>query len=139
MAIDAARLQTVCDRLISESGRTVTLIKLNRGVDDSNKPWDGRAQPRATPADTQTVKAVFLDTISSRYLGKLVQIQDNISGEQQFCMISTKSMAGKNFRDFDELKESTGTLWAIKAHNILHPGLVEFFGALTLEKKELYT
>jgi hypothetical protein len=134
--VDFARMQALAKRLIEANGRSVTLRRMERTPTDAAKPWRGSAA-RAVPEDTATVIGVFLDTISSRYLGLTIQRDGEEQGEQQLFLVATTSAPTKVLSSFDELLDGT-QLWNIKALNVLRPGDDEIFVAFKATKRELF-
>lgn len=136
MAIDYAKMQQLAQRLIEQSGRSVTLQRLSRKSDDPDKPWRGTAD--LTPADEEViVSAVFLDTISSRYLGLTIQKEGfGDEGSAQYVIVSTLSAPANDLKVFDRLIDGYQA-YQISAINILKPGGTEMFVAFVANKREL--
>jgi len=140
MAVNYANLQALAKRLIEENGRSVTLNKLAPATPaDANKPWRANATPRdALPAEqTVAVTAVFLDTISSRYLGITIQADGTEDAEAKYVMVATTSAPDHDLRSFNELVDET-EVYKITAMNVLHPGDSEIFVAFKAQKRKLF-
>jgi hypothetical protein len=140
MAVNYTRLQALAKRLIEENGRQVTLNKLAPVTPaDTNKPWRSKAAPRDSLPTEQTVNviAVFLDTISSRYLGITIQADGTEDAEAKYVMIATTSAPDHDLRSFNELVDET-EVYKITTLNVLHPGSDEIFVAFKAQKRKLF-
>lgn len=134
--VDFVKMQALAKRLIEANGRSVTLNRMARTPANPAKPWRGQPD-QSVPEVTVDVKGVFLDTISSRYLGLTIQNEGEEKGEQQLFLVATTSAPGKSLREFDQLVDGT-QLWNIKALNVLQPGDEEIFVAFKATKRELF-
>lgn len=135
---DYSTLQDLAKTLITKYGRSVTLNKIDRTPDDSNKPWRGPASVTADPADTVDVDAVIMDTISSRYLGLSIQREGNLQADQMLMIVATSAAPTKDLKTFDECLDGSER-YAITAINVLKPGDDEIFVAFKMAKKELFS
>lgn len=135
-AFDYSEFQDLAAELFTEFGRSVTLVKLDTAITDSNKPWRASDDPRATPDDTATVDAVFLDTISSRYLGLNIEFDEAEKGEQKLVLVATAAAPTKDLRSFNELIDGSKR-YGVIALNILEPGPEEIFVAYKATQRKL--
>jgi len=137
-AFDYVEFQDLAAELFTEFGRSVTLVKLDTAITDSSKPWRVNSDPRNTPDDTATVDAVFLDTISSRYLGLNIEFDEAEKGEQKLVLVATAAAPSKDLRSFNELIDGSNR-YGIIALNILEPGPEEIFVAYKATQRKLMT
>lgn len=133
-AFDYTEFQNTAKELIEEFGRSVTLNRFDDAVADVNKPWRGGA-PRAAPDDTVSAIGVFVDTITSRSLGILIDRDGNETGESRVLIIATASAPGKDLRLFNELLDTDGELYTITSLNVLQPGPAEILVAFKVSKR----
>lgn len=115
--VDFVALAAIAERLITENGRAVTVVKLNQGSDDTAKPWRGVADPRATPVATVTGNGVFVELSSLSELG--IQASDDKRVEK-VVMFAANDDDGNNLLTFDELIDDTER-WKIVASQVLQP------------------
>ena len=139
MAVNYANMQALAKRLIEENGRSVTLNQLTATPTDSNKPWRANATPRDTlPAEqTVTVTGVYLDTISSRYLGITIQRVDSEDAEAKLFMVATTSAPDHDLKQFNELVDGID-VYNLTTLNVLQPGSSEIFVAFKAQKRKLF-
>lgn len=133
---DYAEFQVLAAELFTEFGRSVVLNKIDTTPADSSKPWRGPTDIAASPDDTAAVDGVFLDTISSRYLGLTIERQEGDKGEQKLVLIATNAAPTKDLRLFNELVDGS-TRYYIQALNVLQPGDEEIFIAFKAVQRNL--
>ena len=121
--VDYANLANVGQRLISQNGRTVTLVLKSRISLDVNKPW------RADDGDGLSidVKAVLIPYDEKDIDGDLVR-----RGDKQ-AYISAVGLESYDISLFDELIDNN-VIWKIKNIEILNPGELLLLYILQLRK-----
>lgn len=124
MAINYARLQTIANKLITENGRSITLIKQNRTAADPAKPWRGAADLPLETAGTP-VTAVFVALADSKTLGQFSFAQEGTihkADSDQF-FVSGKAIvdAGIDLTEYDTIQDGT-EVWRITSVDELKPG-----------------
>ena len=77
MAINYEKAARTALRLLSENGRTVTLVKLSTEAYDENMPWYGSQE---LPDEQLTCTAVFVDPVSEKDLGA-AEMLTNVGNE----------------------------------------------------------
>jgi len=119
MAINYTSILTTAQRLINANGRTVFIIRLNRALDDSDKPWRGTADPRTSPDATQSLKAVFVSAGSASNLGFLTESPETIPFEHKFMI--TAAVTGVELEDYDEVVDDSKYYKIVRCQK-LQPG-----------------
>lgn len=126
--VDYAKLQQTAIRLVEENGREVTFIEHSEVLPDPNKPWEGEADPRATPNSTSAQFAVFVDPASASRLGLSTSQPDLIKRSEQIMIVAPGS---EDLLKFQEVLDSDGTYWKILFLETLRPAdltLVSYVG-----------
>lgn len=131
MADDAA-LIALAQRLITASGRAVTLVEFNSTLADANKPWEGAADPRVTPDSTLVVDAVFVEPQSALRLGLIYLTDDMIKRAEQIMLISPG--ASDNLSSYQEVIDEDLSRWKIIDNRVLKPGSSVILNYLTVER-----
>ncbi len=118
--VDFVRLLATAQRLISESGRSIQLVKLDSTPADPTKPWDGPTDPR-TGTTTLTLDGVAVDPTSAARLGLVSMTDDLMKRSEQIYIVA----AGANV-DLDVFNEvnDEGKTWKIEGVRTLRPGKV---------------
>lgn len=104
--------------LVTRFGKAVTLRRLNTTAPDSDAPWRGATDPRAVPAATLVVDAVFVEPSSLRTLGLNAEVVDWVPRCSKVAIISHSS----DLRDYGELLETDATTWRVVGVSTLDPG-----------------
>jgi hypothetical protein len=127
MAFDYAPMAATALALVAEFGRSVTLQRLDRTPPDADKPWLGPVNPRATPAATLTVAAVFVEPGSTQELGLDTTLVDWAARATRIAVIASPA----DLTGYSELVDIDGTTWRIVGVSTLSPGstrLLHFVG-----------
>lgn len=127
MAINYTSILATAQRLINANGRTVSVIRLSRALDDAGKPWRGTANPRTTPDATQSLKGVFVSAGSATDLGFLTEVPETIALEHKFMI--TAAVTGVELEDYDEVVDDSKYYKIVRCQK-LQPGdtaLLYFF------------
>lgn len=82
------RFAATAQRLIDKNGRQVTLVELDGAPATPSQPWKGAADPRAAPASTLTLNAVFVEPNSANKLGLSAVSNDLIKRSEQILMLA---------------------------------------------------
>ena len=85
--IDYTELAEIAQELIDSNGRSVTFNRFDQTPTDPGKPWNGPTDPRGTPDETDTVRAVFLPAGNSSFLGKGVIDEDLLKKSNEVAMV----------------------------------------------------
>jgi len=117
--VDFVPLIATAQRLITENGRSVTLVKLNSTPAVASQPWKGAADPRAVPAATLVLDAVFVEPSSAVRLGLSAETSDMIKRSDQIMIISPG--ASEDVTLYHEVTDGS-TNWKIGAVEVLRPG-----------------
>lgn len=126
--VDFAGLIALAQRLISENGRSVTLIEFDTTPPDPSKPWKGPADPRANPASQLTLDATFVSPGSAAQLGLALETSDLIKLSEQILIMSPG--ANVDVTVFHEVIDD-GETWKIETIEVLRPAtdvLVVYMG-----------
>ncbi len=111
------------EELISETGRTIQIIKFSETPDDSNAPWDGPTTPRLTPEKDVTTVATFVHPTSVSQLGKSTVSDDLKARSEQICLIAPGiSTIPDDLATFTEIIDDDTTRWNITGVETLRPG-----------------
>lgn len=112
------KLAAIAQRLVSESGRAITLVQFNSTPADANKPWRGAADPRGTPDATLAVDGVFVEPSSATKLGMSSEVSDLLKRSSQIIIIATTV----DISDFQEVIDTDTKRWKILGMETLKPG-----------------
>jgi hypothetical protein len=118
MAFDYAPLAATALELVTEFGKTITLRRLDATPPDPDMPWRGPVDPRATPAETLSVPAVFVEPSSQQYLGVNAVMLDWLKRAQQIAIIASTS----DLSAFSELVDTDSSVWRVVGVSTLNPG-----------------
>lgn len=114
--VDFTSLRATAERLISENGRDVTLVKRLRTADDVAKPWRG---PPVGPDLTIVAKAVFVEFEEEDFDSTLVRRGD------KRALISAKVVealdATTMLEEFDTVLDNT-VEWKVVNVVVIEPG-----------------
>jgi hypothetical protein len=127
--VDITSLRSTAERLISENGRDVTLVKRDRTAGDGAKPWRGPASPGTDVS--VTAKAVFVDFEEEDFAATLVRRGD------KRALVSAKVIEELNstavLEEFDVVLDGT-VEWKIVSTTIIEPGPSRVLYDLQLRK-----
>lgn len=118
MAFAYAPLAAAALELVAEFGKTITLRRLNVTPPDPDMPWRGPVDPRATPAETLSVAAVFVEPSSQQYLGVNATLLDWLKRAQQLAIVASTS----DLSAFSELVDTDSSVWRVVGVSTLNPG-----------------
>ena len=121
---DYDRLAATAARLVKNSGRSVTFVKLNETPSDPAQPWKGPASGGET---TLALNGVFVPPGSVRALGEGTEFEDLVARSEQIVITAQ----GENdLREFTEVVDQS-IRWGITGLQVLRPGnttLLAFVG-----------
>lgn len=126
--VDTAPLIATAQRLITENGRSVTLVQLDTTLQDSDRPWLGPADARAVPESTLVLDGVFVTPSDAAKLGISLESDDMIKLSEKIMMISPGPAVDISI--YDEVIDGSDRL-KIVASEQLKPGdelLIAFMG-----------
>ena len=119
--VDFTKLATTAQRLVSENGRTVTIVQLSKDLDDPTKDWRGKHDPRANPEDSISATAVFVDPASFSSLGFKTDAREEVKRSEQIALVALGSGTVKDLTTFDEVQDGDIN-WSIIFSEKLQPG-----------------
>lgn len=99
--VDYVKLAATANRLVTKSGKSITVRKLNSAPADPTKPWRGAVDPRSPAADTQVVAAV---EVAESGIGKLINKKDIPDTVDKFY-IAAPGLSTPDLDDFDEVND----------------------------------
>lgn len=114
---DYASVLQTAQELVTEFGKAVTLRRLNATPPDPDMPWRGPADPRAVPAETLAVDAVFVEPSSQQMLGVNTQQLDWLKRAQQLAIVASSA----DLSVFQELVDGSDA-WRVVGVSTLNPG-----------------
>lgn len=127
MAIDYARMQTVANRLITENGGPVTLVKIDPTPDNPAQPWRG-STPESSPEVTLSVTGIMVEVDDEDVDG------DHVKRGDQFVFVSGQEAGANDLGDFAILRAS-GQQWRImRARRYRPDGSTELAWRLQVRK-----
>lgn len=134
MAIDYAHMANVALQLLTDRGRGVELLRIERAPDNPSLPWRGSgAQVNLrTP-----VTAVFVDPVSEKDLGRRTMRgpEDSVVSGKQIAFIAASENPGVDFTTYDRLLDTdTGLAYTLKEVNLLSPGGTPLLWAIEVER-----
>lgn len=130
MAIDYSALAVKAKQLVDDTGRDVTLVRLDFDQDDPDKDWLGPVNPRSDPQEQATYKAVFVPLSGADKLGLSKQTLDLVKRSSATCMIGTLDDLGQ----YQELIDSEGgDRYKVIASEQLKPGTTALLTFLVLQ------
>jgi hypothetical protein len=118
MAFDYAPLAATALELVTEFGKSITLRRLDTTPPDPDMPWRGPVNPRATPAATLSVPAVFVEPSSQQTLGVNAEMLDWLKRAQQIAIIADTG----DLSAFNELVDTDSSVWRVVGVSTLNPG-----------------
>ena len=127
--VDYVKLTATAQRLITENGRSATLVEYDDTLQDAAKPWQGAADPRAVPASTLTIFAAFVDPSSG--LGLDFVPQDLLKDAESVAICSPGAQVDPSI--FHELIDGT-TRWKLTGVSVLRPADVTVLAVLGLKR-----
>lgn len=115
------------DELVTEFGRSITLIELNTTNNvDASKTWRAPA-PRTTPTSSLTTHGVFVEPSSAQKLGLSADATEMLKRCHQIIIISSTL----DLKKYNEIIDTDGSVWRITGIEQLQPGgttLLYYFG-----------
>lgn len=88
-------LATTARRLVAAAGRTVALQIVSTTSDDAAKPWDGPADPTATPSASITgCSAAFVPIAGASSLGIKTEYEDLLRKCSQVAILTLPASPG---------------------------------------------
>ncbi len=87
MAINYTTMAATAKRLIDASGRSVTLNRFNQTPPDTDVPWEGPADPSATPDATAVVIGTFVPMTTGKDLGLETLDADLMKRTAEVCLV----------------------------------------------------
>ncbi len=87
MAINYTKLAATAKRLVDAAGRSVVLNRLDQAPPDSDIPWEGPADPSATPDATATVIGAFVPLTTGKSLGLETLDMDLMKRTSEVCLV----------------------------------------------------
>lgn len=127
MAINYKRASATTLKLITANGRAVTLVKLNLGAADLNKPWKGSGE---APDETLDATAVFTDPVSEKDLGmaEILNLTSGVKSGELIAFIAAEENLKPDgtpvdLAEYDRLIDS-GLVYTIGEVHTLAPGPV---------------
>lgn len=130
MAEFDAEILAVAQELITENGRSVTLIAFDSTEQNAAQPWNGPADPRAVPDATLAVDAVFVDPSSARSLGVSRPVEDLVKRYSAIMMISPGAQV--DLSQYQEVLDGTNRS-RVESIESLRPGgttFIHFLGVV---------
>lgn len=118
MAFDYAAILVTAQELVTEFGKSVTLRRLNTTPPDPAMPWLPPVDPRAAPAETLAVDAVFVEPSSQQFLGVNTEMVDWLKRANQIAIVATSA----DLSGFSELVETDSVVWRVVGVSTLNPG-----------------
>ncbi len=115
--VDYVNLKAIADRLISENGRDITVVRFDTNANDATQPWDGPTNPRLNTTE-EVIKAVVVEPDSTVALGELTKMVDLTSRSDKIFI----AQAGvEDLTTFNEIQDGD-RLWKIDNVKSLQPG-----------------
>lgn len=127
MTLDYAEIAADALELVTEAGRSVTLVELNNTPADAQKPWRGATDPRLVPTATLAVPAVFVEPSSAQWLGLHLEISDFVKKSSQIAIVASTA----DLKSYNEIIDTDSTRWRITGMEQLKPAstsLLYFIG-----------
>ena len=121
-------------RLIEKYGREVTLIRFDQTPADGLKPWAGPADPRATPDETVTIPAAFVEPTSLSSMGITTVDDDLLKRLDKVCLIAPAVGSSYDLSTFNEIIDD-GTNHKIFRVSTLKPGNTVLLYIVMVAKK----
>ena len=129
--VNFTSLRSLADRLISENGRDIILIKAGTTAADALEPW----RVDTTAGETRiTVKGVFLEFDNEQVDGSLI-----IRGDKMFLVAAkdvedtASSSQSDDIEDFDRLLDGTVD-WKIINVNTIEPASSKIYYEIQVRK-----
>lgn len=124
---DYTKLAATASRLVTNAGRTITLVQFNSTPAEASKPWRGATTPRTDPDATLEVSGVFVEPSSAVRLGMSTEISDLLKRSTQIIIVAaTADLSG-----YQEIIDSDTKRWKIVGMEKLQPAdttLLYFIG-----------
>jgi len=120
-------------RLVDAKGRSVTFIQLDAGTDDANQPWRGKADARATPANSVTLIAAFVPP-SGVALGAEMALAEDLVKRSEQIMLVAPGTDQRDFSAYDEVIDTDGTRWKIIFSDLLKPAEIAILWSIGVRR-----
>lgn len=130
--IDYNRLATVCEQMVANAGRSVTLIRKSRTPSDALAPWKGPST--AGTLDTEVEgHAVFVHPTALGELGRRDEGEAIERRAQQIALVAAAPQADQ-LELFDALTDTLSGAWRILWVETLQPGEVRILYMIGLRR-----
>lgn len=123
MAFNYEELQDIAKQLILDTGRQVTIEKIDDTPSDPNKPWAGNA---GTPEQASVTATI----VPSEYLRS--EEMGYVRGSQ-VALVAADSSLG-DLTGFTTLVDANGFRWTISNIELIQPGSVQVLYTFELDK-----
>ena len=132
MGVDYAAVLATAQRLLTENGRSVTLVNFDSTPADPNRPWLGPAtDPRDTPDSTLTLDAVAVAPSGVVNLGLAFEADDLIKDAAEILICSPG--ANVDLTVFEEVIDET-VRWKIIGIQVLRPATITVLAFIGVER-----
>lgn len=122
---DYTKLATTAKRLVEKAGKTITFVKLDETVSNTEKPWKNNSDNRTT-ADEKILSGVFVEPSSATKLGMSTETSDLLKRSSQIVIVASTD----DLEDYNEIIDSN-LRWKIQGIEKLKPAditLLYFIG-----------
>lgn len=86
--IDYVEIANIAKTAIDENGRPVTFLRFDQTPADVNQPWNGPADPRATPDASASVIGLFIQPVVAQTLGLTTVDQDLMKRTEEIVLVA---------------------------------------------------
>ena len=117
--VEYADFISTAQELITEFGRSITLVQFDGIPATPAQPWKGATDPRAAPTASLILDAVFVEPASAVKLGLAAESSDLIKRSEQILMVSPGADA--DVQIYHEVIDNHEN-WKIQGVTILRPG-----------------
>jgi hypothetical protein len=115
---DYNKIVKTAERLINNSGRSITFVKFKTTLQDQNKPWRGADDPRRIPADYFDCIGTFVEPASTQTLGVSYKVDDLLKRSEKMVLVSTQEELSEYHEIIDSFEEER---WKITGIEKLQP------------------
>ena len=125
--VDYVKLAATAARLVSNNGRSITLVEFDKTPDDADKPWRGAVDPRISPESTKVVSGVFVEPSSAVRLGMSSEVDDLLKRSSQIIIVASTD----DLEVYNEVIDTDTKRWKIVGMEKLKPAdttLLYFIG-----------
>lgn len=119
--VDYVKLSATALRLITSSGRSVSLVRKAQVAGDLTKPWDGPSGGTdiLTPIEATFVPPNTVRQFGLTALGRGTEFDDLIAMSEQIAIVNPEAL---NLTQYTEIEEADTSRWGIIGLQILQPG-----------------